>query len=122
MRVRSTLLSGRRNTFPLYPFDVTPKCSYNSRVKFAWDENKRLANLDKHGLDFLDVPSMFEGDTLTTEDDCFDYGERRFVTLGVMQGRVALVVHTERDDAIRVISVRKATSYEERKYFEEVAD
>ena len=77
---------------------------------------------DKHGIDFLDVPSLFDGDTLTAEDDRFDYGGRRFVTLGLVQGRVGLVVHTERDDAIRIISVRKATKYEERKYFEEVAD
>ncbi len=90
-------------------------------MEFEWDEDKRFANLDKHGIDFLDVPSLFDGDTLTAEDDRFDYGERRFLTLGLIQGRVALVVHTERD-TIRIISVRKATSYEERKYFEEVAD
>ncbi len=60
-------------------------------MEFEWDEDKRLANLHKHGIDFLDVPSLFDGDTLTAEDR-FDYGERRFVTLGLIQGRVGLVV------------------------------
>lgn len=44
-------------------------------MEFEWDEAKRLANLRKHGIDFLDVSIVFEGDTLTVEDNRYDYGE-----------------------------------------------
>jgi len=27
---------------------------------FEWDEAKRLANLDKHGIDFIDIPEVFD--------------------------------------------------------------
>ncbi|WP_353852176.1 MULTISPECIES: BrnT family toxin, partial [unclassified Microcystis] len=46
------------------------------------------------------------------EDDRYGYGEQRFVTFGLLQGRVIAVVHTEREDCTRIISARKATKYE----------
>jgi hypothetical protein len=33
-------------------------------MEYEWDEVKRLTNLRKHGIDFSDVPSVFEGDTV----------------------------------------------------------
>ena len=91
-------------------------------MEFEWDENKRLANISKHGIDFLAIPVVFEGFTVTVEDNRFAYGEQRFITLGLLQGRVVTVVHTEREDEIRIISARKATKYEERSYFEQISD
>ncbi len=91
-------------------------------MKFEWDEAKRLANIQKHGIDFADVPEIFERDTVTVIDDRFDYGETRYLTLGLLKSRVILVVHTESDDTIRIISARKATRYEEKNYFEQIAD
>ena len=91
-------------------------------MKFEWDEAKRLANLRNHGIDFIDVPTIFERDTVTVIDDRFDYGETRYLTLGLLKSRVILVVHTESDDTIRIISARKATRYEEKTYFEQIAD
>jgi uncharacterized DUF497 family protein len=44
---------------------------YNLYREFEWDENKRLSNIRKHGIDFVDIPVVFEGDTLTVEDDRF---------------------------------------------------
>jgi uncharacterized protein len=89
-------------------------------MRFEWDENKRLANLSKHGFDFVDVSSVFDNDTITVEDDRYNYGEQRFITFGLFQGRVIAVVHTENDDLIRIISVRKASKYEQQIYFEQV--
>ncbi|MBD2152732.1 BrnT family toxin [Pseudanabaena sp. FACHB-1277] len=89
-------------------------------MNFEWDEAKRIANLRKHGIDFLDVAIVFDGDTLIVEDDRYDYGEQRFVTFGLLRGLVVAVVHTDRQDSIRIISVRKATKYEQKVYFEEV--
>jgi uncharacterized protein len=91
-------------------------------MEFEWDEAKRLANLDKHGIDFLDVPDVFEGDIVTVEDDRYSYEEQRFVTFGLLQGRIVAVVHTERGNSIRIISARKATKYEQRPYLTEFSN
>ena len=81
-------------------------------MEFEWDEAKRLANLDKHGIDFIDVPAVFDGDIITVEDSRYSYGEQRFVTFGVLQGRVVAVVHTDRGESVRIVSARKATKNE----------
>ena len=91
-------------------------------MEFEWDENKRKTNIRKHGIDFVDIPVVFDGETVTIEDERFAYGEQRFVTLGLLQGRVVAVVHTERADHIRIISARKATKYEQRSYFSQIAN
>jgi uncharacterized protein len=91
-------------------------------MEFEWDEDKRLANVRKHGIDFVDAIVVFEGDVVTIEDDRFEYGEQRFATLGVLQGRVVVIVHTEREAVTRIISVRKATKNETRNYFEQITN
>jgi len=89
-------------------------------MKFAWDNTKRRTNLRKHGLDFADAETLFSGITLTTEDRRFDYGERRFITLGMLQDAVVVVAHTETESTIRIISMRRATKNEESVYFESI--
>jgi uncharacterized protein len=91
-------------------------------MEFEWDETKRLTNLSKHGIDFIDVPVVFDGEIVTVEDERFSYGEQRFVTFGLLQGRVIAIVHTEREECIRIISARKATKYEQRIYFEQISN
>lgn len=91
-------------------------------MRFEWDEAKRESNLLKHGLDFLDIERVFEGETVTILDDRFDYGEERYITLGLLDGRVVVIVHTETEDCLRLISARKATINEEISYFKEIAD
>ena len=91
-------------------------------MECEWDEAKRVANLRKHGIDFADVPTVFDGDMLTVEEDRYSYGEQRFVTFGLLQGRVLAVVHTEREGYTRIISARKATKYEQRIYFEQLSN
>ena len=89
---------------------------------YAWDEAKRLANLRKHGIDFRDAPKIFRGFTLTAEDDRESYGERRFLTLGLLEDQVVSVAHTERGKDIRIIPIRKATKHEARFYFSQIAN
>lgn len=91
-------------------------------MRFEWDEEKRLSNIAKHGFDFVGVERVFEGETVTVLDDRFDYGEERFVTFGLFEGRVAAVTHTKSDDVIRIIGVRRATANEEKSYFKKIAD
>ena len=89
-------------------------------MRFTWSERKRAINLREHGLDFLDAPRVFEGLTFTYEDDRFAYGEQRFITLGLLAGVPVSVAHMESDDEIRIISFRKATGREEKRFFSEV--
>ena len=86
-------------------------------MQFTWDENKRQSNLVKHGFDFLDAPQIFEGTTLTFEDDRFAYGEQRFITSGLLRGRVIVIAHTESQDIVRVISMREGTKREQIIFF-----
>ena len=87
-----------------------------------WHEAKRRLNLRDHGIDFGDVEAVFEGETVTILDDRFDYGEQRFITFGLLAGRVVAIAHTETNEVIRIISARKATKREENSYFKEIAD
>ena len=88
-------------------------------IKYEWDENKRIKNLQKHKVDFIDAKSLFNGYTLTVLDNRIPYGEQRFITLGLINERVFVVVHTEREESIRIISIRKATKNEQKMYFTE---
>jgi uncharacterized DUF497 family protein len=91
-------------------------------MRFAWSETKRQSNLTDHGLDFVDASRVFEGLTYTFEDDRFSYGEERFVTLGLLDGMVVSIVHTETPRSIRVISFRKATKHEQAIFFNSIKD
>ena len=86
-------------------------------MKFEWDAEKRLANIRKHGIDFADVWRFFENDVYTTVDDRFDYGEIRFLSLGLLFGEVIAVSYSETDEITRIISARKAEKYEQETYF-----
>jgi uncharacterized protein len=77
------------------------------------DERKRTANLKTHKLDFPDAPDVFDGPTVTYEDDRFRYAEQRFVTLALLRNIPVSIVHTETAERIRIISFRKATRNEE---------
>jgi len=91
-------------------------------MKFTWDEAKRKTNLAKHGFDFADTGTVFAGMTYTFGDDRTYYGEGRFITFGMLKGRTVLIAHTEDDDEIRIISMRKATRREQKKYFQGFGD
>jgi uncharacterized DUF497 family protein len=89
-------------------------------MKFEWNEDKRLINLQKHGIDFADVWQIFDYDVATGIDNRFDYGEIRFLSFGFLRGDVVVVAHTENDDVFRIISVRKAEKYEQEIYFDSI--
>lgn len=85
---------------------------------FEWDAGKARANPEKHGVSFADAATVF-GDplSLTIEDVHHSEGESRFLTLGRSRAaRMLVVVHTDRDNRIRLISARKATPREVRDY------
>jgi uncharacterized DUF497 family protein len=84
---------------------------------FEWDENKRLSNLDKHGLDFRDAWMVFDGRPFVEIPSAFEM-EMRFLRTGISSGRIVTVVWTARNEKRRVISFRSARDDEKRAYRE----
>ncbi|WP_374686600.1 BrnT family toxin [Promineifilum sp.] len=73
-------------------------------------------------MDFADTATIFNSDIVTIEDDRFGYDELRFITLGLLKGNVIVVVHSQRGEITRIISARKAKSYEREIYFQRFTD
>jgi uncharacterized protein len=89
-----------------------------NRVRVEWDARKAAANLRKHGVSFVEASGVFV-DLLSVigNDPDHSIDQRRYVTFGVSSsGRLLVVAHAERDDAIRIISARKATRAERKLY------
>ena len=89
-------------------------------MRFVWDEAKRKSNLAKHGLDFADAHRVFAGIIVEQPDTRFDYGEPRMIAVGMLDAVVVLIVHVERDDCVRIISMRQATKNETNFYYENI--
>ena len=86
-------------------------------MKFTWYEPKRQSNLKKHGLDFCNAEKVLGGPTFTFEDNRQNYGEQRWVTLGLFRFRVVVIVNTETQEEIRIISMREANNHEQSLFF-----
>ena len=85
-------------------------------MDFEWDPDKATGNLEKHGIDFADAALVLYDDLAVTVTDEAAH-EERFVTLGVdALDRLLVVVYTWRGDRIRIVSARRATSSERRRY------
>jgi hypothetical protein len=93
---------------------------YTLSVVLTWDEPKRQANLAKHGLDFADAEKVFAGPMVSFEDNRADYGEQRMIGVGLLDYLVVLIVHVEKDETIRIISMRKADGNETDLYYQNV--
>ena len=92
-------------------------CNYTAPMLFEWDEQKNQTNIRKHGFSFADAWEIFEAPMLIDRDDRFDYGEDRWIGIGQLRSWIVVVVYSEPDDeTIRIISLRKALSYERQAY------
>ena len=81
-------------------------------MAFEWDEEKRQANLVKHGVDFVEMSRLFDGPTVEAVDDRFNYGETRTNCPGEIEGRIYVVTITWRGADRRIINARKANARE----------
>ncbi|MEQ1837636.1 MAG: BrnT family toxin [Candidatus Nitrotoga sp.] len=66
-------------------------------MKFDWDEAKNKTNIRERGLDFVDACEMFSAPMLVLPDTRKDYGEVRYIGFGYTQGRLMVVIYTERE-------------------------
>ena len=86
-------------------------------MSFEWDQAKAARNLEDHGVDFAEAAVALEDERALTVEDARHDDEQRFVSLCLDPlGRLLVVVYTWRDDTIRLISARKATKTETRRY------
>ena len=93
------------------------------KLEFEWHRAKAEANLRTHGVSFGLAETVFK-DPFAIElvDDREDYGEERFVIIGMAEGHILLfVAYTERKGRIRIISARRATQHEQDEYFRQNA-
>ena len=88
-------------------------------MEFEWDENKAAANLAKHGISFEYATRVFLDSYRLEQEDLVEYEEEvRHRVIGMVDNRVLLVIYTERLSQTRIISARRATRHERRKYHE----
>jgi len=85
-------------------------------MKFEWDEVKATANFAKHGACFEDV-SEFEWElSVDSLDLRKDYRETRVISTSIIRGRPHVLVYSMRNDAVRLIRLRKANKRESISY------
>ena len=89
-------------------------------IEFEWDNAKARDNVRKHGVSFAFAAKAFR-DPFGIEwiDDREDYGEVRTILLGMADGTILVVVYTQRETRIRLISARRATKNEQDTYYRE---
>jgi len=86
-------------------------------MEFEWDDNKYRQNIAKHGVRFEDAIRVFDGFTVNFLDERFDYGEAREISIGLIDDcAVVVVVHTDRNGKVRIISARPAIKSERKMY------
>ena len=86
-------------------------------MDFEWDATKNRENIRKHGFDFSDAWRIFEAPMLTVLDTREDYGEDRWVGLGILGDQIVKVIYVESNEGtIRIVSLRKAIKYERQEF------
>jgi len=90
---------------------------YFHSVRFEWDETKNQKNIVAHTISFQKASLAFLGPMLVEPDPESDYGEERFIGVGLVENRFVLIIFTEREpDVIRIISARKALKHERQRF------
>ncbi len=86
-------------------------------VKFEYDQNKSLSNLQKHGIDFEKAKELFHSDVAVADGHSVK-DEIRLAAVGKIDGKFYTVVYTYRQSAVRIISARRSRKNEEKLYEE----
>jgi hypothetical protein len=96
-------------------------------VRITFDPAKRERTLRERNLDFRDAPKVLAGPRFTFEDTRFDYPEPRYITIGLLDGRMLILVWTPKDEidgeeCRHIISMRKANGREQARYLQRLAE
>lgn len=91
-------------------------------MQFEWDEAKRQQILTERGIDLLDAALIFENQVITRIDNRRDYGEVRYISLGMVDGHCYVVVHTDRVGVVRLITAWKGGRHDRKEYAKRIAD
>jgi uncharacterized DUF497 family protein len=90
-------------------------------MKFEWDEKKNESNIRKHGIDFNQIPEIFNGPMIINIDDRFPYEEERYIGTGFLRNIISVVAFIEKEgEAIHIISARKANKHESKTFEKEI--
>jgi uncharacterized DUF497 family protein len=87
-------------------------------MQFEWDRQKEKRNRRKHGVSFDEAVTVFYDPLSATFDDPdHSFGEHRLITIGFSShGRLFVVSHMERGNAIRIVNARPATAQERKRH------
>jgi uncharacterized DUF497 family protein len=85
-------------------------------MQIEFDSSKRDKNHAERGLDFARCAEVFAGVNVTFSDTRVDYGEKRFSTMGLLDGRMVAIAWTPRGEVRRIISMRKANEREQARF------
>lgn len=85
-------------------------------MRYEWDANKNAANKSKHGIAFKNAEDFEWDSAVIREDARKDYGETRHIALGMITGRLHVMVAIFKTDIIRIVSLRKANKREVKSY------
>ncbi len=96
-------------------------------MRYTWDNAKNRRNLKLHGIAFEDAARIFEGPTVETPDDRFDYGEDRIYAIGLVDGFEITVIYADGKDkrhhnneVRRIVSAWRSEPQERRHYWQEI--
>ena len=84
--------------------------------EFEWDEGKRIATIEKHGIDFRDAALIFADRCVVKK--ARSETEKRYRATGLLNGAFVTVVFTMRGDVVRLVTARRARHDEIRAYRE----
>ena len=86
-------------------------------IGYKWDPAKNALNKRLHGISFEEASKIFEHETLGWPDERFDYGEERWIAIGVAGEKEIVVTYIEQEDHRRIVSARETTRRERALYW-----
>ncbi len=89
--------------------------TYEEPLKFLYDPRKNEANIEKHGIGFKEAQAIWNDPDLL-KIPAKKSGEKRYLVIGMVQGRCLTAVATDRSGAVRIISARRASEQEAKLY------
>ncbi len=111
--------SGQLNSWTVDACKTTGKPYTLDDGAFQWNNAKAAQNYAKHGVTFEAAPAIFDDPFAIEEiDGRENYGEERFITIGMASGRLLAVLYTQRGETVRIITARGAEPYEQPEYHE----